>query len=384
MGGLAGMIESDAVKLVELPALIAEHERNAAVLAAAVGRFDAAGDYGTDGSVTMQAWLRANCRMSDGDARALVKQGRFLHRHDAMRTAACDSTLSAGQVAAFRSNTTAVTEPFLDESAELLIGAARDLDVRRTEALAQGWRQRVEAVADAPEPKLPERQLVSQRAGDGALVGRFVLTPQGALQFEQAIATAATFGGTDDRRTTSERQADALVDVCAFYNANHDKPGRPRHRPHIQVTLTAESLVTAQGSSTVDGAVVDPVTTATLLCDSVIQRLVTQAEVPLSIGRASRVVPVDLFAALAQRDRGCRYPGCDRPVRYCDAHHVKFWHHGGHTALDNLALLCNRHHHLIHQGGWQVKLLPDATLHVTAPTGRVLTSHPPGRAVLQI
>jgi hypothetical protein len=115
-----------------------------------------------------------------------------------------------------------------------------------------------------------------------------------------------------------------------------------------------------------------------LACDAVIRRVVTDgASTILDYGRASRVVPAPLWNALVLRDRHCRFPGCDRPAHWCEAHHVRHWPDGGKTRLDNLVVLCTRHHHLCHHPGWQVKLLPDATVEVTTPTGKHLTSHPP-------
>ncbi len=99
----------------------------------------------------------------------------------------------------------------------------------------------------------------------------------------------------------------------------------------------------------------------------------------LSYGRATRTVPIDLFRATAARDGGCRFPGCDRKVAWCDAHHIHYWRHLGLTELDNLVLLCNRHHHLIHRPGWQLKLLPNADLEVTFPDGTTRTSQPRGQ-----
>ena len=60
--------------------------------------------------------------------------------------------------------------------------------------------------------------------------------------------------------------------------------------------------------------------------------------------------------ALIIRDRPCRYRGCERPHRWCDAHHVEHWVDGGSTSLDNLVLLCRRHHRAVHEGG--VRLPP--------------------------
>ncbi|HET9633086.1 MAG TPA: HNH endonuclease signature motif containing protein, partial [Terrabacter sp.] len=55
--------------------------------------------------------------------------------------------------------------------------------------------------------------------------------------------------------------------------------------------------------------------------------------------------------ALAQRDGGCSYPGCTIPPQWCDAHHVVHWLHGGATDLSNGALLCGRHHIVVHERG---------------------------------
>jgi len=75
---------------------------------------------------------------------------------------------------------------------------------------------------------------------------------------------------------------------------------------------------------------------------------------PLEVGRATRVVQPAQRMALAVRDRGCVFPGCDRPLAWCDAHHLHHWVDGGPTDLDNLALLCRAHHRAVHEGGWQL------------------------------
>ncbi|KQM02903.1 HNH endonuclease [Frankia sp. CpI1-P] len=78
------------------------------------------------------------------------------------------------------------------------------------------------------------------------------------------------------------------------------------------------------------------------------------ASVPLDIGRSTRVVPPHLRRALAARDRGCTFPGCDRPPSWCEAHHVIHWTHSGITALHNLVLLCGHHHRQVHHDGWTI------------------------------
>jgi hypothetical protein len=75
----------------------------------------------------------------------------------------------------------------------------------------------------------------------------------------------------------------------------------------------------------------------------------------LRIGRASRTVPATLRNALALRDGGCRFPGCDRPIDWTEPHHLKHWFDGGPTNLINLLLLCGFHHGLVHEGGWRLE-----------------------------
>jgi Domain of unknown function (DUF222) len=89
---------------------------------------------------------------------------------------------------------------------------------------------------------------------------------------------------------------------------------------------------------------------------------------PLDVGRATRVVSPAQRAALAVRDGGCVVPGCDRPLAWCDAHHLWHWIDGGPTDLWNLALVCRAHHRQVHEGGWHLARSPDGRF--TAAAGR--------------
>ena len=95
---------------------------------------------------------------------------------------------------------------------------------------------------------------------------------------------------------------------------------------------------------------------------------------PLEVGRATRVVQPAQRHALAVRDRGCVFPGCDRPLAWCDAHHLWHWVDGGPTNLDNLALLCRAHHRTVHEGGWQLTRGPDDHFTATPTHGRRRTA----------
>jgi hypothetical protein len=88
---------------------------------------------------------------------------------------------------------------------------------------------------------------------------------------------------------------------------------------------------------------------------------------PLDLGRTSRVVSAAQRTALAVRDGGCGFPDCDRPLAWCEAHHLQHWLHGGPTDLANLALVCRAHHRAVHEGGWQLTRGPDGRLTTTPP-----------------
>jgi hypothetical protein len=81
----------------------------------------------------------------------------------------------------------------------------------------------------------------------------------------------------------------------------------------------------------------------------------------LDAGRSRRLASGPLRRALVARDHGCAFPGCDRPPRWCDAHHLWPWSAGGPTSLDNLVLLCRHHHRTLHEPrqGWRIRLGKD-------------------------
>jgi hypothetical protein len=109
-----------------------------------------------------------------------------------------------------------------------------------------------------------------------------------------------------------------------------------------------------------------------LLCDSTISRIITGPDsLPINVGRAHRTPPPALRRAIVARDQGCRFPGCNRLPGWCDAHHVIPWKPDGRTDRDNLILLCDHHHKVVHTRGWNITF-DGHTLTATRPDGTVL------------
>jgi hypothetical protein len=87
----------------------------------------------------------------------------------------------------------------------------------------------------------------------------------------------------------------------------------------------------------------------------------------IDVGRSKRVISPAQRKALHVRDKGCRWPGCDRPASYTSGHHLVSWVKGGATDLDNMVLLCLRHHWLVHEGKWQLVKTDDGELVAVPP-----------------
>jgi hypothetical protein len=98
------------------------------------------------------------------------------------------------------------------------------------------------------------------------------------------------------------------------------------------------------------------------------------AREPLSVGRKTRSIPPAIRRALKRRDGGCCFPGCSCR-RFVDAHHIHHWADGGETSMDNLVLLCRRHHRLVHEEGFGLNRGTDGAINFSLPDGKII---PPG------
>lgn len=92
---------------------------------------------------------------------------------------------------------------------------------------------------------------------------------------------------------------------------------------------------------------------------------------PLDLGREARLFTAAQRIALATRDGGCRWRGCDRPASYCEAHHIDEWaRDGGRTDIDRGILLCRWHHMELHHGGWRITREDRGDFILHPPPGR--------------
>ena len=185
-----------------------------------------------------------------------------------------------------------------------------------------------------------------------------------------------------DTRTPTQRRADAFTDLVARALAA-GLPDTGGHRPGVYLTIELDRLRAQLRGRTLDGTPLAPSVLRRTACDAgIIPAVLGGAGQPLDVGRETRTVPVGLRRALLLRDRGCVFPGCDRPPGWTDAHHIVHWADGGPTRLDNLILLCRHHHRVAHHQPWTVEIGPDGHPRWrpppwVAPPGTLLTNRSP-------
>jgi hypothetical protein len=266
-----------------------------------------------------------------------------------------------------------------EEAESLLVDAARRHEVRDLQRAVAYWRNGVESrqALEAREDSLRERRQLQVSPTvfgmvriDGDLdpeTGETVLT---ALRISVDAATRS--GDPDDRRSPAQRRADALGEICRQWLDSADRPRVAGERPHVTVTVSIDALRGVDGECG-EFDHLGPISQEIArhwACDASVTRVILgPRSEPLDVGRSTPVVSAAIRRALVVRDRICRFPGCDRPPPWCDAHHVVHWAGGGTTALANLILLCRPHHRLAHHGfgvemidGRPVFRRPDGTI----------------------
>jgi hypothetical protein len=219
-----------------------------------------------------------------------------------------------------------------------------------------------EALRRAEQRAYQDRALYLTNIGTSRVRISGTLDTAGAADVRAALeplCSPKTTGG-DDRRTYPQRRADALVDICRRVLADKQLPDNGGEPPQVVLTMRIEALRDQIGTAMLeDGGLISATEARRIACDAgIIPAVLGGKGQVLDLGRERRLYHGPIRRALMLRDGGCSFPGCDRPPRWCTGHHIRFWLNGGTTNLTNGAALCTHHHHLIHDGDWEVRINP--------------------------
>jgi hypothetical protein len=157
-----------------------------------------------------------------------------------------------------------------------------------------------------------------------------------------------------DRRSPGQRRHDALLDAGQRLLRAGTLPDAGGTPATVLVTLTVDQLEARTGVvTTAHGGLISVRQALQIAAEAdIVPVVVGDAGGVLGYGLSRRTASIGQRRALAARDGGCSFPGCDRPPDWCETHHVIAWADGGRTDIENLTLLCGFHHREHHKRGW--------------------------------
>jgi hypothetical protein len=335
----------------ELTTLAAHIQAAIARLLALLAEIDRREAWGSSGALSCAHWLSYRTGLNLGAAREHVRVARALTTLPEISAAFGRGELSYSKVRAI----TRIARP---ETEVDLLAMAREGTTAHVERLVRAYRRADPAVENATALAQQEARWLTMRwTDDGMLAVDGRLTPEQGALLERALEVVMRErereAGDQVLAPVSQRLADALAQMADRSLGQDDRTGGDRVQVVVHVDAEVLADPAADGRSELeDGPGVPAELSRRLACDcSVVELRHTGDEV--AVGRKTRAISASLRRALRARDGGCVFPGCTN--RRCDGHHVQHWAEGGETTLDNTCLLCDRHHTLVHEGGWRME-----------------------------
>ena len=375
--GWSAAPDAELRELIAVTARLRESVERQAAMGAGEAARRSSPELGLNGFVqraghrTVEEFLKTETRVTGRDAVTAVRVGTLEGSlGDALRT----GRVSVPAAEAIRSGlgTTAHGVPVevLDQAAERLCTESASLDPDRLRRRAREVRDELDeaGIADRERARRAARSLRLVRQSDGMTRIVWMLDPESAAIVTTVYdrATSPRRGGprfvdpeareqarrvADDDRTTEQLASDAFTELLR-QSASVD--------PHVLVGGDApvvQVLVAERGQHGVlaGGESVSRPTVERVACANGILPVVLDGDGQvLDLGRSRRLFSRAQRRALAARDGGCMWPGCERPPSWTEAHHIRPWSDGGRTDLADGLLLCRHHHLRLHDEGWCV------------------------------
>jgi Domain of unknown function (DUF222)/HNH endonuclease len=331
----------------------------------ATADFDASGGWVEDGARNASVWLATRCRMPRTEARRVVRRGRALRHLPACAEAWSEGAVSGAHVDVLAALRREATVALLARDEAMLVGQARVLSYESFVQLVAYWEQRADPdgiEADAEERRT-RRDVYLVQSFSELWLGKMTLDPvsgaivSGELErlekdlFEQEWAEARTTLGReptpgDLSRTTSQRRADALVEMAT---RSKTAPADGRRPAPLFTVLVDYDTISGRTCELAGGAVLTPGTLVPWLDQAYLERAVFGPKCRVEVGATTRLFTGATRRAIELRDRGCTHPYCEEPLGACEVDHIVPFALGGPTTQENGRLLCGFHNRLRNQ-----------------------------------
>ncbi|MBA3524576.1 MAG: DUF222 domain-containing protein, partial [Geodermatophilaceae bacterium] len=354
-----------------------------------IGAADAAGVPARAGATSSQAWVRHRLDLTPQAAMKLTCTAQAVRTElTATGGALASGSIGFDQAAAISRAVTqlpADVDPDVRQRAEAdLAGRASVFDAAQLARIGEhiltviapevGVARDADALARQEERDRERRELSWTTDLHGTLFLRGRLDAEAAQIVQTALepltAPRPSNDGTKDSRAAATRCADALVELCRRGLAHGDVPsagGEPT--TVVVVHLPLSTLLDGLGDAAYsDGVRISPGLARQKACGAnLIPTVLGGESAVLDLGRTQRLFTGPRRRAIVLRDKGCTFPGCDRPASWSIVHHLTPWWLGGPTDQNNGALLCDHHHRVIHQGDWTVHIAADGHPFIPPP-----------------
>ena len=378
-GDVSGLSADDLC--VAIRGTVAEMQELDARQMQLLGELEVRGTCEAEFGLTTVAWLAQQAGISRATAKARVRVANTLRKKlDVTLERMLDGRVSFEQAKVMANTLNSRIEDRFCEMQDLVLDAAVGVTFER-------WKQDVAMIVRLldedgghdPDGDIEANKLHMRHVAGGVeIAGRFVGE-------HSVIVTRAIEVVTEQvrRRIRADIEVDpsiempcdatlralAFEELCRRGLACDLESSRPAAVEAVMVIRADDAY---QDVLNLNGVRLPDGTTRTLRCAAELTALIVDSlGVPLAMGRKIRLATDSQRKALAIRDGGCTFSGCVAPVRWCDAHHMPGWEHGGRTDIDQMALLCRWHHGIAHRNGWTTGIDPDQWVWFRNPHGQV-------------
>ena len=290
--------------------------------------------YQRDGYTSTVAYLTHRLKTAPGRAMRSLSDARTLETMSQTRDLAADGKISRDQTKVLINAKQAAPDHF-DNSEEMLSAFALEMAwVSDLKKAATYWKHSTQSLD--PHLTMREQQersyLFISQTFDGMVKLDGLLDADRGTRIIEAVRAATPPPIDGERSTPASRRAQALADLVS-------STGHQPNKPTVLVHVDGDTLKGAAHTlAEIGDSVLTPEQIDQITCDANFRRVVfgPKSEV-VDVGRKKRLLSDLIREALVARDRGCRFPGCDRPTEWCDAHHIKHWKDGGETTFRAIA-----------------------------------------------